>query len=118
MRVRPNTRLPILRLAGLTVVAFFLHGYHLGVEDAEIYLPAVKKIVYPSLYPYATEFFLSHGHLSLFSPLLAGTAILTHLSVDWTILAWYVATLFGMLLSGWLVAVACSSRRALDGAPW
>jgi hypothetical protein len=113
MRVGPNTRLPILRLAALTVVAFFLHGYHLGVEDAEIYLPAVKKIAHPSLYPYATEFFLAHGHLSLFSPLLAGTAILTHLPVDWTILAWYVASLFGMLLSGWLVAAACfESSRA------
>jgi len=50
MRVGPNTRLPILRLAALTVVAFFLHGYHLGVEDAEIYLPAVKKIAHRSLF--------------------------------------------------------------------
>jgi hypothetical protein len=105
--------LPVLRLAALTAAALFLHGYHLGVEDGEIYIPAAKKLINPALYPFATEFFLSHGHLSLFSPILAGTAMLTHLSMDWTILAWYIASLFGMLVSCWLLAAACfESPRA------
>jgi hypothetical protein len=97
----------------LTLAALVIHGYHLGVEDAEIYVPAARKLLNPKLYPYATEFFLSHGHLSLFSPILAGTAWLTHLSMDWTVLAWYVATLFGTILSCWLLAAACfASPRA------
>jgi hypothetical protein len=108
--------LPILRLGVLTAAALVIHGYHLGVEDAEIYIPAARKLLNPQLYPYATEFFLSHGHLSLFSPILAWTAKLTHLpnlAMDWTILGWYVATLFAMLLSCWLLAAACfESARA------
>ena len=104
---------PILRLAALTIAAILLHGYHLGVEDGEIYVPAAKKAFNPALYPYATEFFLSHGHLSIFSPLLAWTARLTHLSMDWAILAWFVVTLFAMLLACWTLASACfESQRA------
>ena len=113
MKASLDGRLPILRLAALTVAAIFLHGYHLGVEDGEIYVPAAKKSLNPALYPYATEFFLSHGHLSLFSPLLAWTARLTHLSMDWAILAWFVVTLFAMLLACWTLAAACfKSQRA------
>jgi len=113
MRNGPDGRLPLLRLGLLTAAALAIHGYHLGVEDAEIYLPAARKLLNPALYPFATEFFESHGHLSLFSPILAWTALLTHLPMDWTILAWYIATLFAMLVSCWLLAVACfESERA------
>ena len=113
MRVSPNGRFPVLRLMALTAAALCIHGYHLGVEDGEIYIPAAKKLLRPELYPFATEFFLSHGHLSLFSPTLAWTARLTHLSMDWTILGWYIVTLFAMLASCWTVAAACfASERA------
>ena len=113
MRASPNGRFPILRLATLTVAALCIHGYHLGVEDGEIYIPAAKKLLHPELYPFATEFFLSHGHLSLFSPTLAWTAKITHLSMDWTILGWYIVTLFAMLASCWTLAAACfTSERA------
>ena len=83
---RDRGRLPMLRLGGLTAAALVIHGYHLGVEDAEIYIPAAKKLLHPELYPYADEFFLSHGHLSLFAPVLSWTARLTHLPIDWSIL--------------------------------
>jgi hypothetical protein len=105
--------LPFLRLLGLTAAALAIHGYHLGVEDGEIYIPAARKILHPNLYPFATEFFLSHGHLSLFGPILAGTAKLTHMSLDWTFFAWYIASLFALLAACWLFAAACfSSARA------
>ncbi|WP_263358257.1 hypothetical protein [Acidicapsa ligni] len=113
MKVSPSGRLPILRLGALTIAALGIHGYHLGVEDGEIYIPAARKLLDPTLYPFGTEFFLSHGRLSLFSPILAWTARLTHLSMDWTVLAWYVVCLFAMLSSCWLLAAACfSSERA------
>ena len=106
-------RLPILRLGGLTAAALVIHGYHLGVEDAEIYIPTAKKLLHPWLYPYADEFFLSHGHLSLFGPILAWTSRLTHLPVDWSIFAWYICTLFAMLTSCWMLLRACfDSPRA------
>jgi len=113
VKVNPNGRLPILRLAALTAAALVLHGYHLGVEDGEIYIPAAKKLLHPDLYPFATEFFLSHGRLSLFSPILAWTSKLTHMPMDWTLLAWYVVSLFATILSCWLLAAECfTSPRA------
>jgi len=106
-------RLPFLRLALLTAAAVAIHGYHLGVDDAEIYIPAVSKLIHPDLFPFGAEFFESHEHLSLFAPILAWTARLTHLSTDWTIFLWYVATLFATLVSSWmLAALSFSSPRA------
>jgi len=106
-------RLPILRLALLTGTALAIHGYHLGVEDAEIYIPAASKLIHPELFPFGAEFFQSHEHLSLFAPILAWTARLTHLSTDWTIFLWYVLTLFATLVSCWMLAALCfCSTRA------
>jgi hypothetical protein len=113
MKLVSGGRLPIARLGALTAAALAIHGYHLGVEDAEIYIPAAKKLLDPKLYPFGDEFFLSHGHLSLFSPILAWTARLSHLSMDWTIFLWYLLTMFAMLTSCWLLAAACfESPRA------
>ena len=98
---------------GLTAAALLIHGYHFGVEDGEIYVPAAQKLLHPNLYPFAPEFFLSHGHLSLFGSILAWTARLTHMSMDWTLFVWYILSLFATLASCWLLAAACfSSPRA------
>ncbi|HEY1767483.1 MAG TPA: hypothetical protein VGG26_07495 [Terracidiphilus sp.] len=104
--------MPAVRLGLLTAAALALHGYHLGVEDGEIYIPAARKILHPDLYPYATEFFQSHEHLSLFAPILAWTARLTHLPMDWTVFLWYVVTVFLTLAACWMLAAVCfrSSR--------
>ena len=99
MTTQSARRLPFFPLAALTIAALAIHGYHLGVDDGEIYVPAARRLLNPSLYPFAPEFFLSHAHLSLFSPTLAWTARLTHLSMDWTIFAWYIVTLFGMMIA-------------------
>jgi hypothetical protein len=113
MKTPQGSRLPILRLCFLTVAAVAIHGYHLGVEDAEIYIPAAKKMLHPELYPYASEFFLSHGKLSLFSPILAGSAWLAHLSMDWTVALYYLITIFATLTACWMLATTCfESARA------
>jgi hypothetical protein len=105
--------MPFVRLAFLTAVAVAIHGYHLGVEDGEIFIPAAKKVLDPQLYPYAPEFFLTHERWSLFSWILAGTARLFHLSMDWTVFLWYIAGLFVTLISCWMLAEICfSSPRA------
>jgi len=103
----PVKRPPFLRLALITAGAIGIAGYHLGVDDGEIYVPAAQKLLHPALFPYGTEFFQSHEHLSLFAPILAWTARLTHLSMDWTIFLWYVLTTFALLVSCWLLASAC-----------
>jgi hypothetical protein len=106
MKTVPDSRPPLIRLGILTAAALAIHGYHLGVEDGEIYIPAARKVLHPDLYPYATEFFQSHEHLSLFAPVLAWTARLTHLSMDWTVFLWYIATIFITLVACWMLAAA------------
>ncbi len=110
-----DKRLPYLRLLLLTAAALAIHGYHLGAEDGEIYVPAARKLLHPDLYPFGTEFFTSHGKLSMFSPILAWTAKLTHLSMDWTLFVWYLVSLFATLASCWLLVRACF---ATDRARW
>jgi hypothetical protein len=113
MKKEPGNHLPMVRLGLLTAAAVAIQGYHLGVEDGEIYIPAARKLLDPTLYPYATEFFQSHERLSLFAPILAWTARLTHLSMDWTVFLWYLATLFATMLACWaLAAVSFQSARA------
>src|SRR5215469_4251232 len=109
MKQLSRERFPVLEVLSLTAIAVLIGGYHAGVEDAEIYVPAARKFLDSNLYPDATEFFLSHGHLSLFGPILALTAKITHMSMDWTLFAWYVVTLFGTLASCWLFVAACFS---------
>ena len=113
MEKASDQRMPFVRLALLTAAALAIHGYHFGVEDAEIHIPSAKKLLHPYLYPYADEFFLSHGYLSIFDPILVWTARITHLSIDGTIFLWYIVSLFAMLASCWmLAAIAFSSPRA------
>jgi hypothetical protein len=103
----PEERFPFFRLGGLTAAALAIHGYHLGAGDAEIYVPAAKNFLHPNLYPVGTEFFLSHAHLSLFSAIMAWTAKLTGMTMDWTLLVWYVVSLFATIASCWLLVTAC-----------
>jgi hypothetical protein len=109
----PDKRPPFFRLALVTAGAIGIAGYHLGTDDSEIYIPAAQKLLHPALFPYGTEFFQSHEHLSLFAPLLAWTARLTHLSIDWTIFLWYILSTFALLVSCWMLSSICfTSARA------
>ena len=75
MTTQSARRLPVLRLAALTIAALAVHGYHLGVDDGEIYVPAARKLLNPNLYQFARNFSfrtliypcsapLSHGQLA------------------------------------------------------
>ncbi len=88
-----------------------VHGYHLGADDAAIYIPAVKKVINPALYPFGSEFFLSHAHLSFFSNIVGDTARLTRLSADTTIFLWHFAGIFLLLAACWQLAGACFENR-------
>jgi len=88
-----------LVLAGLTVAAVAVHGYHPAVEDAEIYTPGILKILHPSLFPYNTEFFESHARLTLFPNLIAACVRISHVPLDFVILFWHVLSIFLFLLA-------------------
>ncbi len=107
---RPRTLAGLLLL---TVATVLIQGYHLGTDDAEIYLPAAKKCFNPSLYPFGAEFFLTHSHLSLFAPLVGYSSRLLHLPIDTCIFLWHVGCMFLFMLAAWQLArVLFVSTRA------
>ena len=92
-------------LALIAIAAVAIHGYHLGADDAAIYIPGIKKAADPTLFPSGAEFFMSHAHLSLFANIVGGSARLTRAPMDLAIFAWHFACIL-------LLLVAC--RRLLS----
>src|SRR5438067_8938810 len=86
---------PVGGLLLLTAAAVLIHGYHLGVEDQTIYLPAIKKILDPSLYPRDAEFFLAQTRPTVFPQMVAATVRISHSSIANAVLGWQV---FSILL--------------------
>ena len=98
---------PVPGLSAITALAVLVHGYHLGVDDSAIYVPAIKRVADPNLYPFGAEFFMSHAHLSIFAGLVGGSARLTHLPIDTVIFAWHVGSIFLLLLAAWELLGTC-----------
>jgi hypothetical protein len=103
------------RLWLIAFLAVLVHGYHLGADDAEIYVPAIKRAADPGLYPFGSEFFMSHARFSLFPNLVGDSARLTHLPINFVIFAWHVACIFLLLLASWQLLRACFLN---DAARW
>ena len=103
------------RLLFLASLAVLVHGYHLGADDAEIYIPAIKRVADPRLYPFGSEFFMSHAHFSLFPDLVGDSARLTHLPINFVIFCWHIACIFLLLLASWQLVRACFLN---DAARW
>ena len=108
---RSSTRPELLLLLALTAGAVLIHGYHGGVEDAEIYLPGVLKRLNPALFPANAQFFNSHAGMTLFPTLVSGSIRLLHLPVGTVLLLWYVATIFALLLACFRVARLCFREK-------
>ena len=100
-----------LRLALITVLAVAVHGYHLGVDDAAIYVPAIKRVADAALYPFGSEFFLSHARLSWFSNLVGGSARLAGVPIDMAIFLWHGIGIYLLLLAGWQLLGACFENQ-------
>src|SRR5437868_11429168 len=101
----------------LSAVAVLIHGYHPFVEDAEIYVPGIKKLLNPALYPYNAEFFASHASRTLFPNLIAWSAWGTHLPLEWVLLLWHFACVFALLVGCWKLGRICfGTTRAAWGS--
>jgi hypothetical protein len=99
----------LVSLAALAIAAIIVHGYHPGVEDAEIYLPGILKALNPSLYPENQAFFSSHARMTLFPDLIAASVKLLHLPLAWTLLLWHWFSIFLLLLACWHLGRLCFS---------
>jgi hypothetical protein len=105
--------LNFLWLLLLTAGALLVQGYHPFAEDAEIYLPAVEKILHPELFPVGREFFLSHASLTFFPTAVAFSLRATHLPMEAGLFLWQVVSIFLLLLACWqLSGLFFSSARA------
>jgi hypothetical protein len=60
-------------LATFSFAAVLLHLYHPYVEDAEIYVPGIKRALNPALYLHNDVFFTSHAHLTFFRNVIAAS---------------------------------------------
>ncbi len=96
-----------LTLLLLTAAAFVIHGYHPAAEDAAIYLPGIKKLLHPTLYPFNDQFFAAHASRTLYPRLIAVSIQLTHLPFDHGILLWHLLSIFLLLLASWKIAMLC-----------
>jgi len=104
-----------LKLLLIALAAILVHGYHLFVEDAAIYVPGIKQELNPALYPYNRAFFASHARLTFFPNLVAGSVRLTHVRLEWALLIWHAACIFFLLLACWRIAALCFRDPR---APW
>lgn len=110
------TRKQLALLLLLAIGTVLVHGYHAAAEDAEIYLPAIKKDLNPALYPFGSEFVMSQARMTLFDELVAGSIRITHAPFDYAVFLWHFAAIFLFLAGCWRVGRQCfPDRRA---APW
>jgi len=103
---------PVCILLLLTAAAVLIHGYHMGIEDQDVYLAALNKSLHPDLYPVNSIFFTEQMKSSLFIAALAGSIRCTGLPVAWALFLWHLGATFLVLLGCWRVAVACFNTAA------
>jgi hypothetical protein len=88
----------------LSVFALLIQGYHPYAEDGGLYVAGIKKRLTPALYPGRPEFVLAHLRFSPFAGAMAAITRLTHLPLEWVLLALYIASVWATLYAGWMVA--------------
>jgi hypothetical protein len=103
-------------VTALTFFAVLLHGYHPYAEDGGVYLPEIKRLLDPGLYPFGTGFVVEHLRFSLFAPAMAGLVRESHLSVEMVLLLVHLATFWATLFAAWLLAARCYPSREARGS--
>lgn len=99
----PDVRLLALLLL-MVAASLAIHGYHYGIEDEAIYLPAIKAHLNPALYSHDGIFFQPQAKATLFDELVAGTARVLHAPVDWTVFVYYLGSLLVFYSGLWALA--------------
>jgi hypothetical protein len=96
----------------LTCAALLIHGYHPFSEDAEIYVPQIRKLLHPALYPFGSQFFETHARLTLFPNLAAALVRLTHLPLSVILFVCHLLSIFLLLLVCGRIASKCFPTEA------
>ena len=85
-------------LALMTIGGLAVHGYHLGLEDEVVYLPAIKYNINPVLYPHDSVFFLEQLKFTLYDKGMAFLVRISHLRIDIFVFLAHVLSLYLILL--------------------
>ncbi len=74
-------------LTALTLLIVLVHGWHPFSEDGGVYAAGIRLTLDPTLYPHDRAFVTAHLHFSLFAPAVAALVRLTHLPLEYILLA-------------------------------
>jgi hypothetical protein len=102
-------------VAALTFIALLVNGYHPYAEDGGVYLPEIKRLLDPGLYPHGAKFVVGHLRYSLFAPAMAGLVRESHFSVEMVLLLVHLASFWMTLFVAWVLAARCYASRAARG---
>jgi hypothetical protein len=94
-------------IVALAVLALAIHGYHYGIEDEAIYLPAIKKLIDPTLYPHDSQYFTGQARWTAFPWLIAGVKRVSHLPLPWLALFTHFGSLCLLLFGCSRIVAQC-----------
>ncbi len=98
-----------------TVLGFLVMGYHPGLEDDGVYLPAVKAHLNPALFPYNANFFRLQMQATVVRCWMADFVRWTRMPLAWAELVWQLAALFLIL---WAVKKIANLLFSEESARW
>jgi len=114
---RRERGLAAVLVTALTFLALLVHGYHPYSEDGGVYLPEIKRLLDPGLYPHGAEFVVGHLRYSLFPQAMVWLVRQSHFSLEMVLLLVHLASFWTTLFAAWLLAARCySSWEARGGA--
>lgn len=96
-----------LTTAALVTLAIALHGYHFGIEDQTLYVPAIAHAVDSTLFPHDVAFFATETRFTLFDELMATAARASNLPLDVLAFATYLVTVGAVVRACQRLAFAC-----------
>lgn len=102
--------LPAIFALGLTPVALIAHSYKFVNDDQILYIPFLRRVVQPSLYPGDYFFDQPQANISLFEDVVVWPV--RWLGLEWTMLIGYLIAQFAILLCLFALARRLISRRA------
>lgn len=85
------------------VLGFAVMGYHPGIEDDNLYLPAVKADLNPALLHHGAEFFTTQLKTTTFDTWMTAFIRVTHIPLAWSELLWQFLSVFFILLACWSI---------------
>lgn len=110
-RDRRERWLAVGMITTLTLLAVAVHGYHPYAEDGGVYLPEIKRLLRPELYPQDSAFVVGHLRLSLFAPLMAALVRWSRQPLETVLLFAHLASFWATLFIAWLLVARCYSAR-------